>query len=145
MSLHKILDRPSYELLWQELRNPNNRSQITVQNIMRRILENYFKFFGNTDLDDLENAFEDEEKLICRSLLTWINDGSHSVNEDLYIESNDDIVNRYMLVFKKIFEKTSHQAHYEMMMRDFELQDTNISEAFSELIVGMREVAGTSE
>lgn len=147
-SIQRYLKNPiktSYELLWQELRNPNNRSQITVQNIMRRILENYFKFFGNTDLDDLENAFEDEERLICRSLLTWINDGSHSVNEDLYIESNDDIVNRYMLVFKKIFEKTSHQAHYEMMMRDFELQDTNISEASSELIVGMREVAGTSE
>src|SRR5699024_822563 len=39
----------SYELLWKELReNPNS---ITTPNIMRRILENYFKFFGNVDIN----------------------------------------------------------------------------------------------
>lgn len=137
--------KTSYELLWKELRNPVNRNHITIQNIMRRILENYFKFFGNTDLDDLEHKFDEDEKLICRSLLSWINDGSHSISEDLYIESNEDIVSRYMIVFKKIFENKNHQAHYEMMMRDFELQDTITSEAISEMTTGMKEVARATE
>ncbi|MEJ9222294.1 AAA family ATPase, partial [Paenibacillus glucanolyticus] len=139
--------RTSYELLWKELKNPSNHNYVSVQNIMRRILENYFKFFGDTNIDDLENEFDNEEKMICRSLLSWINDGSHSISEDLYVENNLDIVSRYMTVFKIIFEKKNHLAHYRMMMRDFDTitEDTITSQAVTEIIAGMREAAGATE
>ncbi|MNW38746.1 hypothetical protein D3C74_158200 [compost metagenome] len=139
--------KTSYELLWKELRNPNNHNYVSVQNIMRRILENYFKFFGDTSIDDLENEFDNEEKMICRSLLSWINDGSHSISEDLYVESNLDVVSRYLSVFKSIFEKKKHDAHYRMMMRDFDAvtEDAVASQVATEITAGMREAAGAME
>lgn len=120
--IQRYQDNPiktSYELLWKELKIRENQSIISIQNIMRRILENYFKFFGNINIDDLEDKFEYEEKVICRSLISWINDGSHYISEDLFIEGNEDVVERYFDVFKKIFYKQGHKAHFDMMMGDY--------------------------
>ena len=107
----------SYELLWKELKEQNGNSAITVQNVMRRIIENYFKILGKYKDDELIDKFPDyENKEICRSLLSWINDGSHCMPDDLYVEALDDSVERYQYVFKKIFEHTNHIEHYNMMM-----------------------------
>ena len=38
--------KSSYELLWQELKEGSSTSLVTTQNIMRRILENYFSMLG---------------------------------------------------------------------------------------------------
>jgi len=46
----------SYELLWQELKSKDN-SGITTQNIMRRIIESYFKLLGKYGDDDLISKF----------------------------------------------------------------------------------------
>lgn len=107
----------SYELLWKELKDQNDNSVITIQNVMRRIIENYFKILGKYKDDELINKFPDyESKEICRSLLSWINDGSHCMPDDLYVEALDDSLERYQEVFKKIFEYTNHIEHYNMMM-----------------------------
>jgi wobble nucleotide-excising tRNase len=105
----------SYELLWQEVRSPD-RSKITLQNTLRRILENYFKILGNLDKDVIVELFEGRDQQICGSLFSWVNDGSHSFNDDLYISADDAVIARYLDVFRRIFEVTRHQAHYEMMM-----------------------------
>lgn len=107
----------SYELLWKELKEQNANSVITIQNVMRRIIENYFKILGKYKDDELINKFPDyESQEICRSLLSWINDGSHCMPDDLYVEALDDSSERYQEVFKKIFEYTNHIEHYNMMM-----------------------------
>ncbi len=109
--------KTSYELLWQELKDNTNSSLVTVQNIMRRILENYFSILGKSIDDTIVSSFETaEEKMICRSLISWINDGSHTIPDDLYIDSYSDSIDRYKEVFKEIFIKMDHKAHYEMMM-----------------------------
>lgn len=109
--------KTSYELLWQELKTNTNASLITTQNIMRRILENYFSILGKSIDDTIVNSFDTtEDKIICRSLISWINDGSHSIPDDLYIDSYTDSIDRYKSVFKEIFVKMDHQSHYEMMM-----------------------------
>ncbi|MES9942402.1 MAG: AAA family ATPase [Candidatus Thiodiazotropha sp. 6PLUC2] len=110
----------SYELLWKELKS-DNISNLTIQNILRRILENYFKILGNIDKDDIINMFEGKEKLICASLFAWINNGSHFANDDLYISTDDATVQQYLDVFKGIFQKSNHIEHYNMMMGDSEL------------------------
>lgn len=109
--------KTSYELLWQELKTNTNASLITTQNIMRRILENYFSILGK-DIDErIVNSFDTtEDKMICRSLISWINDGSHSIPDDLYIDSYTDSIDRYKEIFKEIFIKMDHKAHYDMMM-----------------------------
>ena len=107
----------SYELLWQELKENPDASNITIQNTMRRIIENYFKILGGYGDDDLIGKSPEQDQEICRSLLCWINDGSHCIPDDLYIDSHDDTSDRYFRVFKKIFQDTGHIAHYDMMMK----------------------------
>lgn len=110
--------KTSYELLWGELRRPD-RSNLTIQNTLRRILENYFKILGNVDFDDICAQFEGRDRLVCRSLLSWINDGSHSAHDDVFV-SDGATVDTYLKVFKEIFHKLKHDAHYRMMMREDE-------------------------
>ncbi len=108
----------SYQLLWQELIDKEKNSTITIQNTMRRIIENYFKILGNYQDKTLIEKFSSyEEQTICKSLISWINDGSHSISDDLYIEIQDTSINKYLEVFKKIFEITNQQGHYNMMMK----------------------------
>ena len=109
--------KTSYELLWQELKTNTNASLVTTQNIMRRIIENYFNILGKNVDETIVNSFNTtEDQMICRSLISWINDGSHSIPDDLYIDSYTDSVERYKQVFKEIFIKMDHKAHYDMMM-----------------------------
>ncbi len=107
--------KTSYELLWIEVRDPD-RDNLSIQNTMRRILENYFKILGNVDPDGICRHFEGREKLICGSLFSWVNDGSHFAHDSLYVSIDDSMVEIYLDVFKRIFEKTKHIAHYNMMM-----------------------------
>lgn len=123
----------SYELLWKELKS-DHISNLTIQNTLRRILENYFKILGNIDKDDIINMFEGKEKLICASLFAWINDGSHFADDDLYISTDDATVQQYLGVFQNIFRKSGHIEHFKMMMGDCELPkistDTSNSEGY---------------
>jgi wobble nucleotide-excising tRNase len=107
----------SYELLWREIKEWEHNSGITIQNTMRRILEHFYSILGNKRDDFLINKFETpEEKNICRSLLSWTNEGSHTLPDDLYIEAPDDTISKYIEVFKNIFVHTENKGHYFMMM-----------------------------
>lgn len=106
----------SYELLWRELQEDSN-SFISIQNAMRRIIENYFGMLGNKKEDYVISCFTSpEEQTICRSLFHWINDGSHSIPDDLYYDSFSSSVDKYKEIFHKIFVFSGNEAHYNMMM-----------------------------
>jgi wobble nucleotide-excising tRNase len=101
----------SYELLWQEVKEKQN--SVTIENTLRRIIENYFKMFGGISIDDILNSLDDEDKIIANSLLSWSHAGSHGVDDDLYVASDNQ---NKLKVFKNIFDKTHHIEHYKMMM-----------------------------
>jgi wobble nucleotide-excising tRNase len=105
----------SYELLWKEIgrEDPN---PLTIQNTMRRILEHYFKILGGVDFDDLCEKFEGQDKIACRSLLSWVNDGSHYSHDDAHYAFGDDVIAAQLVIFKRIFEETNHMPHYHMMI-----------------------------
>jgi wobble nucleotide-excising tRNase len=107
--------KTSYELLWAEVRRPD-RSSLTIQNTLRRILENYFKILGGVDSDKICGMFEGKEKLICKSLFSWVNDGSHFAQDDLYVSIDNSLIETYLKIFMEIFRKSEHLAHYKMMM-----------------------------
>ncbi|MEX5217455.1 MAG: AAA family ATPase [Nitrospira sp.] len=109
--------KTSYELLWAEIRKPDP-SNLTTQNTLRRILEHYFTVLGRVDRDEICAMFEGKEKFICKTLFSWVNDGSHYAHDDLYVSVDESQVTIYLGVFRKIFEKTGHHAHYKMMMAD---------------------------
>lgn len=107
----------TYELLWKELKSASQISLISMQNTMRRIIENYFSMLGNNKEDFVINSFATvEDQVICRSLFHWINDGSHSIPDDLYYSVHSASPEKYKEIFKKVFEVTGHLAHYNMMM-----------------------------
>lgn len=107
----------SYELLWKELRDNNNNSYVSIQNVMRRIIENYFGMFGGIKRDDIIKSFETaEEKIVVKSLFRWMDEGSHIIPDDVFVEPYTDVVQRYKKIFRQIFDKSGHIAHYNMMM-----------------------------
>lgn len=107
--------RTAYDLLWEELRSPRPGTA-TLQNTMRRILENYFKILGGVDPRDVIAQFAGHDQMICRSLVSWANAGSHFAMDDLYVtvDESEDLFRR---IFREIFEKSDHGGHYRMMMR----------------------------
>lgn len=107
----------SYELLWKELKENNSAALVTVQNIMRRIIENYFNMLGRGKDQSIIHSFSSiEDQMICESLFYWINDGSHTIPDDLFIDSYSDSIEKYKAIFHQIFTVTGHEAHYNMMM-----------------------------
>ncbi|MEN9848511.1 MAG: hypothetical protein RL368_1251, partial [Pseudomonadota bacterium] len=107
----------SYDLLWSEIRN-KEYSHLNIQNVLRRILEHYFKLLGELDFKQLCELFEGHEKIICHALTSQFYEGSHFLHDDAHVSNQSDSTTKiYLFVFKAIFEKLGHIKHYEMMMR----------------------------
>jgi wobble nucleotide-excising tRNase len=123
--------KTSYELLWTEVRR-QDRSNLTIQNTLRRILENYFKILGDVDPDKICALFSGKEKLICKTLFSWVNDGSHFAHDDLYVSIDSSLVETYLKVFREIFKKSDHFAHYKMMMGDAFIEEANVDDVVSD-------------
>ena len=109
--------KTSYDLLWAEVRNPE-RSNHTIRNTLRRILEHYFQILGGFNRDKICGLFEGKDKLICNSLFSWVNYGSHCVDDDLFVSIDDSGVETYLRVFRAVFQRSGHLGHYKMMMGD---------------------------
>lgn len=107
--------RSAYELLWEDVKS-ENISSISLQNTLRRILENYFTMWGGMGKDEICALFEGCDKLICQSLFSWVNDGSHSIHDDLYINNGAQANEAYLRVFRNIFDKADQIGHYNMMI-----------------------------
>ncbi|MFP6148160.1 ATP-binding protein [Helicobacter pylori] len=110
----------SYELLWQEVKQAkdNNASWVSLQNVMRRIIEYYFRILGGFKHNhNLSECFENiEEERVCNSFISWFNDDSHGISDDLFVQSQDTSIETYLKVFENIFKITGHEAHYKMMI-----------------------------
>lgn len=112
----------TYEMLWDEIRianeNPENYNATLIANIMRRILEHYFQILGGCNINKIHMQFPPNgERQVIKSLLSWANAGSHSSFDDFSATPNIYDVKRYLKLFKDLFDKTGHIAHYNMMMR----------------------------
>jgi wobble nucleotide-excising tRNase len=107
--------KTSYELLWNELKDAD-KSSLTIQNTLRRILENYFTILGNRNKDAIICKFNGKDQLICQALFSWINDGSHFTNDDLFIACDETAIDKFLQIFRQVFKNEGHISHYNMMM-----------------------------
>lgn len=112
----------TYEILWQDVKyaseHPDEVSSNSLQNTMRRILEHYYKYYGDISLNRLPDKVNGKYRWVTKTLLAWTNDGSHSKFDDICcapIQQNS--VNLYLEAFRMVFEEMGHLAHYNMMMR----------------------------
>ncbi len=111
----------SYELLWDNLRKKDYKDDSNL-NTMRRILEQYFHTIGNGNPNnnnkELINSFDEKDRLLVKSLLSYVNDGSHTIMDGLYIVPDENLNQTAFKIFKQIFEKLGHKNHYMMMMQE---------------------------
>lgn len=105
----------TYQLMWREL-DSDKISRVTSFNTMRRILEYYFKIIGDMDYEKCINEFDGTDKIVCRALVSGINDGSHFISDDFVIAFDEENMESYKRVFQLVFEKLGHIQHYNMMM-----------------------------
>lgn len=113
--------KSSYQLLWSEVREAEKAVRTGmlvsphIENTLRRILEHYFTILGSVDYKKLCDKFDGPDKVMCNSLFSWVNAGSHSALDDAYITPSDAMVKNALRVFKEIFVKSGNPGHYEMM------------------------------
>ena len=110
--------KTTYIALWDEVRRAHDGdgSEVSLQNVMRRILENYFRVVGKWDVE-IVDKFGGEDRAVAQSLISWLHDGSHSILEELDYSPTGATVQQYLQVFMRIFTETGHEAHYKMMLR----------------------------
>jgi len=93
-------------------------NNVTLRNTLRRILESYFKWLGDHSLEELHQEFEGDEKIVCKSLCSWLHAGSHDAFHDEHDTTWDSTdAERGLETFKKIFEKRGQVGHYNRMMK----------------------------
>jgi wobble nucleotide-excising tRNase len=109
--------KSTYQLLWHDIRKPEGHS-MTLPNTMRRIFESFSRLLGGVDADQAAKGFEGDERLAAHSLLSWANEGSHSVHDDIYMAPGDTEDGFYLDVFRRIFDNLNHSGHYKLMMGD---------------------------
>lgn len=108
-----------YAGLWREIREGlSNGQEVTpsIQNSMRRIIENYFHSQGGLDLSYLRQELTSAEYSVCRSLVSWLHDGSHNIPWDPDFAPTQYDQTIYYEAFRKIFVGSEQEAHYNFMM-----------------------------
>lgn len=115
--------RSEYEMLWDVIRkfHYDGDCSVSIQNVMRRIIESYFVIMGGYNKRKLipDNFSDDpDEMTIVNSLARWADEGSHGFAEDLYAVNSYEMNEKYLRVFERLFVKLGHEAHYRMMMRE---------------------------
>jgi wobble nucleotide-excising tRNase len=126
--------RGSYALLWHSVveaaRNEDESDlvRVGVFNIVRRILEGYFKTIGNvTDYDRPRNVSPTEERMVSQ-FHVWSNSGSHTIADDLDQTIDVGRTKDFLRLFKQYFDIQGHGAHFDMMVAASEGTDLLESE-----------------
>ena len=116
--------KDDYTLLWDEIKkykDDNKVSSIFISNTMRRIIESYLNFVrANDDVWSVLSKFdtESDDYIAVFSLLTEINDSSHSImsNTNQYYQRLSTIKPSVLYTaFEKVFDKIGKD-HYKFMM-----------------------------
>lgn len=110
----------AYAGLWRIVKDSKEGVDVPgVQNAMRRIVESYFEFIGKPLLNHLPPKFEEVDRLICRSLISWTHDGSHATSllDAMDYSHSAAPVDQWLSVFEQLFILTDHGDHFEAMMK----------------------------
>lgn len=109
-----------YGRLWAEVRRAIDGEAMNIiglENILRRILESYFRVMGGGIWsDEIAPLLNADERHVFRALFRWVNEGSHSILEDTYYSPSPISQDVYLEVFARVFVVTKHEAHYRMML-----------------------------
>lgn len=115
--------RGSYPLLWDSVVEAANSDEdsslirVGVFNIVRRIVENYFRTIGQVkDYQSPQGLAAFEERVIMMFHI-WASSGSHTIAED--IDQTIDVggTHQFLRLFRRYFDLQGHSAHFDMMLQ----------------------------
>lgn len=118
-----------YRNLWGAVKkskdNVGSADSASLQNTMRRILEYFFSFYYKRDSirkvkEKIVSAMADpDSRMAARSLLLWVNDGSHGAlyEESEYSSGTSGEIQMFLDTFETVFKECGHKNHYDEMMK----------------------------
>lgn len=114
--------RGTYALLWDAVveaaRDESDSAlvHVGVCNVVRRIIEWYFKTVG--DLKDYRRPSDlgvAEERVVA-TFHVWANAGSHTISDDVDQTIGVSETKRFLTLFQMYFDMQGHGAHFDMMI-----------------------------
>lgn len=115
--------RGTYPLLWDSVveaaRNKDESAlvQVGVFNIVRRIIEGYFKTIGKvSDYQRPVGIVPTDERLVSMFHM-WASSGSHTIADDLDQTIDVGGTKNFLKLFRRYFDLVGHDAHFDMMLR----------------------------
>lgn len=115
--------RGSYELLWQSIVDIANGdedspiAQVGVFNIVRRIIEGYFKTVGSTQGHERQQPLSVADERLMSMFTIWANAGSHTIIDDFAQSHYIGGAKEFLQLLQLFFEQQGHSAHFDMMVR----------------------------
>lgn len=115
--------RGSYALLWTSvveaarIDEGSNLVRAGVFNIVRRIIEGYFKTVGNVKDYERPKSISPIEERTIYLFHIWANAGSHTIADDLDQTIDESGTLRFLSLFRLYFSLEGHEAHFDMMIK----------------------------
>lgn len=114
--------RGTYPVLWDSVveaaRSEDDSAfvQVGVFNIVRRIIEGYFKTVGNVKDYHRQNDLAPVDERLISMFHIWASSGSHTIVDD--IDQTIDVggTKRFLMLFRRYFDLEGHSAHFDMML-----------------------------
>lgn len=115
--------RGSYPLLWDsvvEAAKSDEESslvQVGVFNIVRRIVEGYFRTIGQVQEYQRPKGLAVFEERVILMFHMWASSGSHTIADD--IDQTIDVggTQNFLRLFRRYFDLQGHSAHFDMMLQ----------------------------
>ena len=115
--------RNNYALLWDYVvQAANDESdgsvlQTGLYNIVRRIIETYFRLLGKVSEEEWPQELSATEKKMLSLFSTWANARSHQLGDDLEQYMALGQVHQFLKLFRDYFYHRGQQAHFKMMIK----------------------------
>lgn len=114
--------RGTYALLWDAVveaaRDESDSAllHVGVCNVVRRIIEWYFKTVGSLEDYRRPSDLEVAEERMVATFHVWANAGSHTIADDVDQTIGVSETKRFLTLFQMYFDMQGHGAHFDMMI-----------------------------
>lgn len=114
--------RGSYPLLWDSVveaarsEDESNLVRVGVFNIVRRIIEGYFKTIGQVSDYQMPGGLAVFEERVILMFHMWASSGSHTIADDMDQTIDVGGTQQFLRLFRRYFDLQGHSAHFDMML-----------------------------
>lgn len=102
-----------YQKMWEDSLSDSLSNRYRL-NAMRRILEHYFTYIGNTQLSTLDQI-DDESQPAYAAIIKALHFGSHKIDDPVDLTLDDADFAIYVDGFREIFKINGQECHFNHM------------------------------